>query len=84
MALTKRDLDQIDNMIKANISINNDELEERFEKVATKLKSDFIEHINPILKEVVKNRDERTVMADKISNHDDRIGAIESHLNIAS
>lgn len=41
-------------------------LEERFEKHTTKLKSDFLEKIDPILKEVKTAREERTLIESRL------------------
>ncbi|MBU0569605.1 hypothetical protein KKB40_02385 [Patescibacteria group bacterium] len=50
-----------------------EELEEKFEKHTVKLKSDFHEEVDPILKEVLTARDERPIIVHKQEDHEDRI-----------
>jgi len=58
-----------------NRALENQEL--KFEAKITEIKSDFLNKIDPILQEVVKSRDERTLQSDHLSNHGDRIEALE-------
>lgn len=48
-----------------------EELEEKFEKHTTKLKSDFLEKIDPILKEVTTAREERPLIVNRIEALED-------------
>ncbi len=53
-------------------------IELKFENKLTEFKSEFFEKIDPILKETTTNREERTLQADRISNHEDRIEKLEN------
>jgi len=57
MALTQNDK----TFIRLAFANEAGKLEEKFEKKLTKFKSDFFDKVDPILKEVVTSRDERTV-----------------------
>jgi len=61
-----------------------EELEEKFEKVVEKHKSDIIDKIDPILKEVTANREERAIVSNKLSKHSDRIERIEKHVGLST
>ncbi len=78
MTLTNKDLKQIQNLIETN----NEEVEGRFEKVATKIKSDFFDKIDPILQEVKASREERKIIARRLSDHNDDLEKIKTQLNI--
>ena len=54
-----------------------EELEVKFEKKITEAKSDFLEKIEPILAEVKTKREERPLVANRLSNHSDRIETLE-------
>lgn len=56
--------------------------EEKFEAKIVEVKSDFFDKIDPILKEVVANQEERTILSHKASDHEDRIENIEKKLDI--
>lgn len=65
-----------------------DEIEERFKGVfATKedlvsYKSDLMEKLDDILKEILASREEETVLSHRVSVHEDRIENIEKKLDI--
>ena len=40
-------------------------------------KSDFFDKIDPVLKEIMDNREERTILAHRQSDHTDRIEVLE-------
>ena len=54
-----------------------DDIEQKFENVVTKFKDKFFTKIDPILKEVTTKREERTVRAEQIKRHEDRLDALE-------
>jgi hypothetical protein len=58
----------------------NESLDERF----AKQKSDFFDRIDPILKEVTASREEREIVSDNLSHHEDRIHTIEAHLHLST
>jgi hypothetical protein len=74
MALTKGDKIWIKDLIEVQ--------EEHFEAKIVEVKSDFYNKIDPILKEVVANQEERTLLSHKVSDHEDRIENIEKKLDI--
>ena len=74
MALTKSDKNWIQNLMENQ--------EEKFEAKIVEVKSDFYNKIDPILKEIVKNQEERTILSHKASDHEDRIENIEKKLDI--
>jgi predicted nuclease with TOPRIM domain len=65
-----------------------DEVEERFKEVfATKedlisYKSDLIDKLDEILKEIVASREEETLLSHRVSGHEDRIENVEKKLDI--
>lgn len=74
MALTKNDKVWIQDLI--------EDQEQKFETKIVEVKSDFYNKIDPILKEVVANQEERTILSHKASDHEDRIENIEKKLDI--
>ena len=74
MALTNSDKNWIQNLMENQ--------EEKFEAKIVEVKSDFYNKIDPILKEVVTNQEERTILSHKASDHEDRIENIEKKLDI--
>lgn len=62
--LTQSDIKSLE-----EIFVTKDDLQE--------FKSELFDKIDPILKEVVDGRDERTILTHKLSNHEDRIEALE-------
>lgn len=47
----------------------------------TQLKSDFFERIDPILKEVPASREERTIVTEKVSDHEEKLSKLEKVVN---
>ena len=89
MALTKDDKKYIETTISNKLNQKLDEQELRFENKLTDIelkfedkltefKSEFFEKIDPILKEVTAGREERTLQASQISDHEDRIEKLEN------
>ncbi len=56
-----------------------EELNESLDEKFAKQRSDFFDRIDPILKEVTASREEREIVTDKLSNHEDRIHTNERH-----
>ena len=69
-------------LIRQLIEDNNDEVEQRFEKVATRLKSDFFDKIDPILKGVASSREEREIVARRLALQNDEIEKIKRSLKL--
>jgi len=59
-----------------------EDLEEKFEKKVTEVKSEFFEKIDPVLKEVSASREERKIVSRKLSEHTDQIEKIQKHLGL--
>ncbi|OGM18120.1 hypothetical protein A2685_03200 [Candidatus Woesebacteria bacterium RIFCSPHIGHO2_01_FULL_37_10] len=74
MALTKGDKNWIQNLM--------EDQEVKFETKIVEIKSDFYDKIGPILKEVVANQEERTILSHSVSDHEDRIVNIEKKFKI--
>ena len=68
MTLTQRDLDEIDNR-----------LEETFVTKAdfTNYRSELMNKLDEILKEILASRQEQTVLVHQVSGHEDRIATLE-------
>lgn len=70
MSLTKNDLDQIDLRLDKRIGIRletqKEEILEEIDEKLTKLKSDFFERVDPVLKEVTTAREERPLIENRI------------------
>lgn len=62
MALIKSDFNQIRIILKEEL----ENQEQKFEEKITEVKSDFIEKIDPILKEIVTSREERPLIENRI------------------
>lgn len=54
-----------------------DDNEQKFEHHVTNFRDKFYTKIDPILKEVTAKRDERTIQADQIKRHEDKIETLE-------
>ena len=67
MALTRGDLNQVR-------SIVAEELDEKLDDKLTKLKSEFFEKVDPILKEVTTAREERPLIENRISVLEEKVG----------
>lgn len=63
MNLTNSDLNKVRTIVKEEVE---DVLEEKLEEKLTKLKSEFFERIDPILKEVVTAREERPLIENRL------------------
>ena len=76
MTLTKKDLQEIDRRLEDRFESFKDEIFEALEKV----RSEFFEKIDPILKEVLASREEREIINHRVSDHEDRITVVEQNL----
>ena len=82
MSLTKSDKVWIKALLKNSLEDALDSQEQKFEAKIVEVKNDFYDKIDPILKEVVANQEERIILSHRVSNHEDRIGKVEKKLNI--
>lgn len=74
MTITVGDIDSIENRLKDTF-FTKDEF-------AT-FRSDLMDKLDGILKEILTSREEQTVMAHQLSNHEDRISTLETKTGIA-
>lgn len=83
MALTQTDLEKIGQLVKSNIETNNkhigylidiktEDLEERLTQKIQQSKSDILDAIDPILKEVMANREERTIINHRLTKLEEK------------
>jgi len=81
MALTNKDLDKIDEKINKRFDEKfaavRDDIIDAVDNALAKQRSDFLEDIDPILKEVQASREERDIVSHRISDHEDRIEKLE-------
>lgn len=92
--LTEADLDLIEkrlnkafvtkDKLEAVLDLRFDEQGEKIEQKLYQFRSDIFDKIDPILKEIQDNREERTITVHRVSDHEDRIEVIEKQLNISS
>lgn len=74
MTLTRSDKFFLENLFEKQ--------EEKFESKIAKFKDDFYTKVDPILKEVVANREERAVRAEQHRRNEERIEKLEKiHTN---
>lgn len=55
-----------------------DDLELRFENKLTSFRSDLLEKLDAILKEILASREEETLLSHRVSDHEKRIEKLES------
>lgn len=67
--ITENDMDLIENRLRDNFATKDD---------LQQLRSDLIDKLDAILKEVIASREEREVVSARLSDHEDRITSLES------
>ncbi|MFZ5932538.1 MAG: hypothetical protein ACOYT7_00410 [Patescibacteria group bacterium] len=75
--ITVKDLNLIEKRLRS-IFVTKEE----FREALLALKSDFFDKLDAFVKEIRDSRDERTLMAHRISDHEDRITKLESRQTI--
>jgi len=75
MSLTQKDLDEMENTLK-DVFITKEEFYQT--------KSEIMDVLTDILKEVRDMRDEKDIIFHRVSDHEDRIANIENVVGIAS
>ena len=73
MALTEKDLDEIEKRLSGVFATKED---------FVSYKSDLIDKLDKILKEILTSREEQSVLAHQVSNHEDRITVLEKPASI--
>ena len=85
MSLTKSDKIFIESLLNAQgvkFEDKLDDLEQKFEDKLFKFRDDFYTKIDPILKEVIASREDRTIGAEQHRRNEDRIEKLEK-INLA-
>lgn len=70
---TKSDLASMEERIDTKLSLQKDEIIEATEEIFTKYKSEFFEKIDPILKEVQDNREERVLTNARLTTIEEKL-----------
>jgi predicted nuclease with TOPRIM domain len=83
-AVLKAVVPQIKTAVSLVITTELSQQKEKYEKKLEEFKSEFFDRVDPILKEVVANREERTIMAHYITEFRDRVEKIEKQLGMAA
>ena len=73
MAITEKDIDSIENRFRG-IFVTKEEF--------TAYRSELMDKLDSILKEILTSRQEQTVLAHQVSNHEDRIIKLETKTGI--
>ena len=74
MMLTNIDLNKIGGIIDEKLEQQKEEIDAKF----AQQRSELLDKLDRILKEVVASRQEETVLSHRVSDHEDRITALES------
>ncbi len=84
--LTKNDLQQIENLIK----FHQEDLQEDIVSKMVKFKSEILDAVDAVMGEIIKSREEQIVASsqlsahtDKIENHEERIGNLETKVGLS-
>jgi 3-dehydroquinate dehydratase len=68
MTLTQKDIELLEDSFATKEYLN---------QKLTELKSDLLNKLDSILKEILASRDEQTILAHRVSNHEDRLEKLE-------
>ena len=74
MALTKKDLQMIGEVIDSKFEKFDEKVDDKF----TQLKSDFYDKIDPVLNETLANREERIINDNNIADLRSRVAVLET------
>lgn len=75
MALTQTDLDEIENRL-GDVFVTKEDF--------TRYRSELMDKLDKILKEILASREEQTVLADQVSGHEDRIMTLEEKVGVTT
>jgi len=67
--ITQRDMDGLENRFR-EVFATKDEFQQ--------LKNDLMNKLDSILKEILASREEETILSHRVSNHEDRVTALET------
>ncbi len=67
--LTQKDINELEKTFVTKLDLN---------RALSQLKSDIFDKLDAFVKEIRDSREERTIIAHKISDHEDRITKLES------
>ena len=73
-------IDGVERSLRAEIKITAQETKEDLKKEMSKNTSKILNTFDKFLKEIVDSREERIVVSEKLSNHEDRIEKVEKHV----
>ncbi len=73
-------IDGVERSLSAEIKITAQETKEDLKKEMSKNTSKILNTFDKFLKEIVDSREERIVVSEKLSNHEDRIEKVEKHV----
>lgn len=76
--------EEINEAFRTQLPIWKEEILDEIDVKITRLKSEFYEHIDPIVKEFRDNGEERAMLSERVSDHEDRIEKLENRLDLAS
>lgn len=76
MALTKSDVKKIEEIV-------DEKLEEKLEEKLGALKSELFDKIDPFLKEIQDNREDREIVTHRLGDHEERIGKLEEAVGVS-
>lgn len=81
MALTKNDIPSLQEIFltKGEFDLRMDEHEEKIEEHLKQYRSGILDKLDKILQEILKSREEQTVLSHNVSDHEDRISSLEAH-----
>lgn len=81
MPLTSRDLKQISDVVERKLEEKLEEkLDEKLEEKFSQFRDELYTKIDPVLEEVMANRDERTIISHHVSDHGDRLDDHEKRI----
>lgn len=75
MALTKNDFNQLKKIFATKIEL--EELKDEVKEILQKHRSELLNKMDKILKEILSSRQEQTVLSHQTSGHGDRISTLE-------
>ena len=64
--------------VRNELAITKTDIVDSVAKLITHFKSDVLDSVDLVLREIKKSREEQTVQSFKLSDHEDRIGKLET------
>lgn len=82
--VTKGELDQTEKILRAEIHLTAKEVKEEIREEIKQSEGRIINVLDSFLGEMKASQEERTISADQLSNHEDRITVLEQKAGIAT